>query len=167
MTHPAAGQTVICSCHLAWTEPRVVLPSGSAGCEAQGRLIIPHVPWDLRRFLSRHWDHCYKISVSHPRTYKVIFSLIIPRFHLDLCPEGSDVNGTRAFLQNFRGISYLLSWATRATAGAVGKDVLNQLVIILMNLGCTINLRLQVVKPATQSGFCASPWRQVCSFIWG
>lgn len=102
MTHPAVGQIVICSCHLAWADPRIVLPSGSAGYQAPRGLIIPHGSWDLRRFLTRHWDYCYKISMLYPRTYNVTFSLIIPYFHPDLCPEGSAVNGARAFLQHFQ-----------------------------------------------------------------
>lgn len=135
MTRPAAGQIVICSCHLAWADPRIVLPSGSAGHKVQKGLIIPCVSWDLRHFLPRRWDYCYKISVSYPRTYNVTLSLIIPYVHLDLCPEGSDVNGTRALLQNFQ--RHIISpWAT---VGAVGKDILNQLVIILMILGRTIS----------------------------
>lgn len=61
MTRPAAGQIVICSCHLAWADSRIVLPSGSAGHKAQKGLIIACVSWDLRHFLPRCWEYCYKI----------------------------------------------------------------------------------------------------------
>lgn len=165
MTHPAAGQIVICSCHLAWPDPRIVLPSGSAGYKAQRGLIIPHVSWDLRHFLPRRWDYCYKISMSYPRTYNVTFSLIIPYFHLDLCPEGSDVNGTRAFLQNFQRhiISPILVHMGHCGGSWQGRT--QPIGHYPNNLGpYYFNLGFQVVKPEIQSRFCASPWRQVCSF---
>lgn len=155
-TRPAAGHIVICSCYLAWADPRIVLPSGSAGHKAQRGSIIPHVSWDLRHFLPRRWDYCYEISASYPRTCNVTLSLIIPYFHLDLCPEGSDVNGTRAFLQKFRRhiISPILvqmghcggSWQGRTQPISHYPNGLGPY---------CFSLELQVAKPEMQSGFCA------------
>lgn len=44
MTHPSAGQIVICSCHLAWADPRIVLPSGSAGSKGPRGWIVSIPP---------------------------------------------------------------------------------------------------------------------------